>query len=75
MATHNIECEQHHFVVNDADAFHEFHRNNGVEIVQPIGDREYGIRDYSVRDLYGYILSFGHRLPGNCDEGNEGDHS
>jgi catechol 2,3-dioxygenase-like lactoylglutathione lyase family enzyme len=67
-----------YFVVNDADAFHGFHRNNGVEIVQPIGDREYGIRDYSVRDLYGYILSFGHRLPGNCDEGDEGekgDHS
>ena len=54
-----------YFVINDADAFYDFHRNNGVEI---------GIRDYSVRDLYGYILSFGHRLPGNCDE-DEGDAS
>jgi catechol 2,3-dioxygenase-like lactoylglutathione lyase family enzyme len=58
-----------YFVINDADAFHEFHRNNGVEIVQPLGDRDYGIRDYSVRDLHGYVLSFGHRLPANCDEG------
>ena len=55
-----------YFVINDADAFYEFHRNNGVEIVhpQPIGDREYEIRDYAVRDLYGYVLSFGHRLCG-----------
>ena len=27
-----------YFVINDADAFYEFHRNNGVEIVQPIGN-------------------------------------
>ena len=54
----------HVYAKNDADAFYEFHRNNGVEIVQPIGDREYEIRDYAVRDLYGYVLSFGHRLCG-----------
>ena len=27
-----------------------------------IGDREYGIRDYAVRDLNGYHLTFGHNL-------------
>lgn len=59
-----------YFVINDADAFQEFHRNNGVEIVQPIADRDYGLRDYSIRDLHGYVLSFGHRLPGNCEEGD-----
>jgi catechol 2,3-dioxygenase-like lactoylglutathione lyase family enzyme len=67
-----------YFVINDADAFYEFHRNNGVEVVQPIADRNYGLRDYAVRDLHGYVLSFGHRLPGNCDEEDEegnGDHS
>lgn len=53
-----------YFVINDADAFYEFHQNNGVEIVQPIGDRDYELRDYAVRDLYGYVLSFGHRLEG-----------
>ena len=64
-----------YFVINDADASYEFHRNNGVEIVVPIDDREYGLRDYCVRDLHGYEMSFGHRLPENCDEGDEGDHS
>jgi hypothetical protein len=34
----------------------------GVEIAQDIGDREYGLRDYSVRDLEGYYLTFGQNL-------------
>ena len=51
-----------YFVVGDADELYEFHRANGVEIIQPPGDREYGIRDYSIRDLDGYRLDFGHRL-------------
>jgi catechol 2,3-dioxygenase-like lactoylglutathione lyase family enzyme len=51
-----------YFHIGDADALYEFHRANGVEITQPPGDREYGIRDYSVRDLYGYQLTFGHPL-------------
>jgi catechol 2,3-dioxygenase-like lactoylglutathione lyase family enzyme len=51
-----------YFVVGDADALHDFHRRNGVEIAVPIDDREYGLRDYSVRDLHGYPLVFGHRL-------------
>ncbi|HXS94501.1 MAG TPA: VOC family protein [Candidatus Limnocylindrales bacterium] len=50
------------FVVGDADALYEFHRANGVEIPEPIADREYGMRDYAVRDLYGYNLAFGHNL-------------
>ena len=29
----------------------------------------------AIRDLHGYVLSFGHRLPSNCAEGDEGDHS
>jgi catechol 2,3-dioxygenase-like lactoylglutathione lyase family enzyme len=51
-----------YFHVGDADALYEFHRANGVEIAMPPGDREYGIRDYSVRDLHGYHLTFGHPL-------------
>ena len=35
---------------------------NGVEVVEPIDDRLYRIRDYAIRDLYGYRLSFGHPL-------------
>jgi catechol 2,3-dioxygenase-like lactoylglutathione lyase family enzyme len=54
-----------YFVINDADAFYEFHQNNGVEVAVPIDDRSYELRDYAVRDLYGYTLSFGHRI---CEE-------
>jgi catechol 2,3-dioxygenase-like lactoylglutathione lyase family enzyme len=48
-----------YFVVGDADALCEFHRAQGVEIVEPPADREYGLRDYAVRDLYGHRLTFG----------------
>jgi uncharacterized glyoxalase superfamily protein PhnB len=51
-----------YFLVGDADQLYEFHRAQGVEIAEPIADRPYGIRDYVVRDLYGYCLSFGHHL-------------
>jgi catechol 2,3-dioxygenase-like lactoylglutathione lyase family enzyme len=66
-----------YFVLGDADEFaaseataaslttlYEFQRANGVEVVQPPGDRPWGLRDYTVRDLYGYALTFGYRLPG-----------
>ena len=47
------------FVVGSADELFEFQSANGVEVVEPPGDRDYGLRDYSVRDLDGYVLSFG----------------
>jgi catechol 2,3-dioxygenase-like lactoylglutathione lyase family enzyme len=49
-----------YFVVGDADELCAFHRAAGVEVLQPPGDREYGLRDYTIRDLHGYSLSFGH---------------
>jgi len=51
-----------YFLVGDADALYEFHRANGVDVGEPPADREYGIRDYTVRDLHGYYLTFGHHL-------------
>lgn len=51
-----------YFVVGNADELHDFHRSNGVEIGQSIDDRDYRLRDYTVRDLNGYSLTFGHRL-------------
>jgi hypothetical protein len=50
------------FMVGDADALYEFHRANGVQVVEEIDDREYGIRDYAVKDLCGYRLVFGHHI-------------
>jgi catechol 2,3-dioxygenase-like lactoylglutathione lyase family enzyme len=60
--TPSSEAGAVYFVVGDADQLYEFHRSNGVEIAQAIDDRPYGIRDYVVRDLYGYYLVFGHHL-------------
>lgn len=54
-------CEVN-FVVGDADELYAFHQATGVEVITPPGDREYGLRDYSVRDLDGYELGFGHNL-------------
>jgi catechol 2,3-dioxygenase-like lactoylglutathione lyase family enzyme len=51
-----------YFVVGNADELCEFQRANGVEVVVEPGDREYGLRDYRVRDLNGYELSFGHAI-------------
>jgi catechol 2,3-dioxygenase-like lactoylglutathione lyase family enzyme len=51
-----------YFVVGDADELFAFQRANGVVIVQEPGDRPWGLRDYTVRDLDGYFLTFGHRL-------------
>jgi catechol 2,3-dioxygenase-like lactoylglutathione lyase family enzyme len=48
-----------YFVVGNLDALYEFQRANGVEIVVEPDDREYGLRDYRVRDLNGYEISFG----------------
>jgi len=50
------------FNVDDVDALYEFHRANGVEIAQSIGDRPWQIRDYTVRDLNGYHIVFGQHL-------------
>ncbi len=60
--TPNAETGAAYFSVGDADALYEFHRANGVEVVEEIGDRVYGIRDYVVKDLYGYCLVFGHYI-------------
>jgi hypothetical protein len=51
-----------YFVVGNADELFEFQRANGVEVMREPGDREYGLRDYRVRDLDGYELAFGHHL-------------
>ena len=44
--------------VCDVDAVYEEFTSKGVEIVNPIGDREYGMRDFDIRDPNGYILAF-----------------
>ena len=60
--TPNPEGCSVYFVVGDADALHDFQISKGVEVVEPLADRPYELRDFAVSDLHGYRLRFGHRL-------------
>ena len=62
IATPNPDRSSAVFLVSDVDELYEFQLANGVEISPPIADRSYGIRDYGVRDLNGYLLSFGQHI-------------
>ena len=50
------------FVVGNADELFNYQSGNGVEVAQAPDDRPYGLRDYTVRDLAGNYLSFGHYI-------------
>lgn len=47
------------FWVKDVDALYDDVRRNGAEVVEPIGTRDYHVRDFSIRDLNGVELVFG----------------
>jgi len=51
-----------YFVVSDADLLYKFQKENAVEIIAPPEDKEWRLREYTIRDLDGYYLLFGHRL-------------
>lgn len=51
-----------YFLVEDVDALLAFHVANAVDVVQPVADRDYGIRDYTVRDAFGHHLTFGQAI-------------
>lgn len=48
-----------YFVVDKVDELYRYQRDNGVTVSCEPGDREYGLRDYAIRDLNGYELVFG----------------
>lgn len=50
-------------VVDDVDAHHARAVDQGVEILMPPTDQEYGSRDYMARDLEGNVWSFGTYAP------------
>jgi catechol 2,3-dioxygenase-like lactoylglutathione lyase family enzyme len=45
-------------VVDDVDAMYARARERRVPIVSEIGDREYGLRDFILRDPHGFHLRF-----------------
>lgn len=48
--------------VKDVDILYEEFKNKNVEINKPIANREYGYRDFDIKDCNGFILSFGARI-------------
>ncbi len=50
-----------YFWVRDADALFAEFSDHSVEVVYPPTDQEYyGMREFAIRDLDGYILAFAH---------------
>jgi uncharacterized glyoxalase superfamily protein PhnB len=45
-------------MVPDVDAVYERIHASGVEVMRPIGDRDYGLRDFIMRDPFGFRLRF-----------------
>jgi uncharacterized glyoxalase superfamily protein PhnB len=54
-------CDLYIQVTNADELFAEMN-SRGAQIHQEIGDRSYEMRDFSVQDPSGYILTFGHPL-------------
>jgi len=58
--THQSIC----IYVEDPDAHYARARAAGAEIVAELTDKDYGSRDYTVRDLEGHLWTFGTYRPG-----------
>ena len=56
-----------YYVVDNADAMCELCRVAGIAIAMEPADRDYGLRDFSIRDPDGYYITFGHRI--DCEPG------
>jgi GNAT superfamily N-acetyltransferase/predicted enzyme related to lactoylglutathione lyase len=54
-----VEGHQHYFFVSGIDRLHERHRENGVQVINPLEAKPWGLREYTVRDPNGYHLRFG----------------
>ena len=49
-------------VVDDVDSCHDELRARGADIVEPLADRPYGMRDFNVRTPDGHLLIFSQPL-------------
>lgn len=50
------------FMVRDVDALDARCREKGVTYVRPLGDQDYGLRDFVIRDPYGVRVRFARPL-------------
>lgn len=51
-----------YFDVADADALHDEFKARGADIVCEPDDQVYRMREFSVRDVDGHVLAFGHDI-------------
>ena len=56
--------------VNDVDLFYQELKNKPVNILNPIGTREWGMRDFDIIDPNGYIICFATRQDSNSGDTN-----
>lgn len=54
-----VDGHQHSLVLDDVDALYELHRSRGAPIIDPIDNKPWGMREYTVRDPNGYRLRIG----------------
>jgi len=52
---------------DDVDALHGEFRQSGADIVSAPQLRIYGMKEFEVRDLDGYVLAFGQDMAGSAD--------
>ena len=50
--------------VDDVDALHEELKARGADLLDALGDTDYGMHEFRVRDPHGYILAFGNAPKG-----------
>jgi len=48
---------------NGVDGLHEEFKALSIDIIKPIHTNEYGMRQFSIRDLNGYVLTFKQYCP------------
>ena len=63
--TAGIVSQGLYVIVADADAHHARAVARGAEVLLPLVDQDYGGRDYTCRDLEGYVWTFGTYDPWN----------
>jgi ribosomal protein S18 acetylase RimI-like enzyme len=53
-----IEAHPHYFFVDDVQSLFARHKSAGADVVGDIGDKPWGVREYTVREINGYHLTF-----------------
>jgi uncharacterized glyoxalase superfamily protein PhnB len=53
-----IEGHSHYFFVDDVDSLYERHKSAGANIIRDIQNQPWGVREYTLREINGYHLTF-----------------